>query len=109
MEAEPPFAILRTSRPFRLSDAGYAVPKVARENGVTFERDKGVQYIVGLYLERNTSYDGAHHGASGGPHESRRVTMTYGLMNHYSMKTSIQLGTIYRMLADREADPAQYR
>ena len=109
MEAEPPFAILRTSRPFRLSDAGYAVPKVARENGVTFERDKGVQYIVGLYLERNTSYDGAHHGASGGPHESRRVTMTYGLMNHYSMKTSIQLGTIYRMLADSEADPAQYR
>ena len=109
MEAEPPFAILRTSRPFRLSDAGYAVPKVARENGVTFERDKGVQYIVGLYLERNTSYDGAHHGASGGRHESRRVTMTYGLMNHYSMKTSIQLGTIYRMLADSEADPAQYR
>ena len=109
MEAEPPFAILRTSRPFRLSDAGYAVPKVARENGVTFERDKGVQYIVGLYLERNTSYDGAHHGASGGGHESRRVTMTYGLMNHYSMKTSIQLGTIYRMLADSEADPAQYR
>ena len=109
MEAEPPFAILRTSRPFRLSDAGYAVPKVARENGVTFERDKGVQYIVGLYLERNTSDDGAHHGASGGRHESRRVTMTYGLMNHYSMKTSIQLGTIYRMLADSEADPAQYR
>ena len=109
MQAEPPFAILRTSRPFRLSDAGYAVPKVARENGVTFERDKGVQYIVGLYLERNTSYDGAHHGASGGRHESRRVTMTYGLMNHYSMKTSIQLGTIYRMLADSEADPAQYR
>jgi hypothetical protein len=35
--------------------------------------------------------------------------MTYGLMNHYSMKTSIQLGTIYRMLADSEADPARYR
>ena len=100
MEAEPPFAILRTSRPFRLSDAGYAVPVPSQ---------KGVQYMVGLYLERNTSYDVAHHGASGGGHESRRVTMTYGLMNHYSMKTSIQLGTIYRMLADSEADPAQYR
>ena len=100
MEAEPPFAILRISRPFRLSDAGYAVPVPSQ---------KGVQYMVGLYLERNTSYDVAHHGASGGGHESRRVTMTYGLMNHYSMKTSIQLGTIYRMLADSEADPAQYR
>ena len=100
MQAEPPFAILRTSRPFRLSDAGYAVPVPSQ---------KGVQYMVGLYLERNTSYDVAHHGASGGGHESRRVTMTYGLMNHYSMKTSIQLGTIYRMLADSEADPAQYR
>ena len=100
MQAEPPFAILRTSRPFRLSDAGYAVPVPSQ---------KGVQYMVGLYLERNTSYDVAHHGASGGGHESRRVTMTYGLMNHYSMKTTIQLGTIYRMLADREAYPAQYR
>lgn len=109
MQSEPPFAILRTSRPFRLSDAGLAVPKVARQNGATFERDKGVQYIVGLHLERNSSNDGAQHGASGGRHDSRRVTMTYGLMNHYSMKTSIQLGTIYRMLADSEADPARYR
>lgn len=100
MQAEPPFAVLRTSRPFRFSDSP---PDSATRGAVirTSWASTGIQYAMGLYLHPSSSSTSHAH--------SKRVVITYGVADMQAMTTSIQLSTVYRMLSDSEVQPSQYR
>jgi len=91
MQAQPPFALLRTSRVFRLQPLGV-------DGSTTFleTQGKGIQYIAGLHLSGAANATSASKGSS----HRRRVVISYGAFDKIAMTTSIRLETIYRLLAD---------
>lgn len=91
MQAQPPFALLRTSRVFRVQPLGV-------DGSTTFldVQGKGIQYIAGLHLSGAANATSASKGSS----HRRRVVISYGAFDKIAMTTSIRLETIYRLLAD---------